>query len=86
MSVAGGVVLFVIGAILTFAVQIDVPGVSLSTIGLILMIAGALVFVLGLVFMIRGRRSVTSSRSAVDPASGDRVTRQSTSTTDDPRY
>lgn len=85
MSVAGGVVLFVIGAILAFAVRIDLPGVSLSTIGAILMVAGAVVFVLGLVFMIRGRRSVTSSRSTIDPASGDRVTRQSTSINDDTR-
>ena len=38
-----GVVLIVVGAILTFAVEDDVPGINLAVTGLILMIAGAAV-------------------------------------------
>ena len=77
MSIASGVVLFVIGAILFFAVDVNLSFISLSTVGAILMAAGAVVFVLGLVFTLRGRRSVSST--TVDPSTGGRVTRQSTS-------
>jgi len=83
MSIGTGIVLFVIGAILAFAVNIEVGWADLNLIGYILMIAGAVVFVIGLVFMMRRRRTDTVSRTAVDPAANERVTRQSTSTTPD---
>jgi protein-S-isoprenylcysteine O-methyltransferase Ste14 len=76
MSIGTGAVLFVIGAILAFAVHVSVGFISLSTVGIILMVAGVVVFVVGLVLALRGRRSVTTSRTAVDAASGERVTRQ----------
>ena len=41
MSIAAAIFLFVIGAILKFAVSDSIDGVDLATIGLILMIAGA---------------------------------------------
>jgi uncharacterized protein DUF6458 len=41
MTIAGGILLIVIGAILTFATNIHVQGVSLEIVGWILMIAGA---------------------------------------------
>ena len=47
------------------------------------MAAGAVVFVIGLVLMMRRRRTETVTRTAVDPAANERVTRQSTSTTPD---
>ena len=40
--------------------------------------------VIGLVLMMRKRQSVATSHTSVDPVSGDRVTRQATSRTDDP--
>jgi hypothetical protein len=83
MSIGAGIVLFVIGAILTFAVNVQVEWVNLDLIGYILMGAGVLVFILGLVLMMRRRSSETVTRTAVDPAAGERVTRQSTRTTDD---
>jgi hypothetical protein len=73
MSIGTGVVLFVIGAILRFAVNVDVPGVSLSLIGLILMIAGGVVFVIGLALLFRRREAVTSS--TVSPDGRQQVTR-----------
>jgi hypothetical protein len=76
--------LFVIGAILAFAVNVEVEWVNLDLIGYILMGAGALIFVIGLVLMVRRRQTETVSRTAVDPASGQRVTRNSTSTSGDP--
>lgn len=83
MSIGAGIVLFVIGAILAFAVNVQVEWVNLDLIGYILMGAGVLVFILGLVLMMRRRSSETVTRTAVDPAAGERVTRQSTRTTDD---
>lgn len=40
MTIAGGILLIVVGAILTFATNLHVQGVSLDTVGWILMIAG----------------------------------------------
>ncbi len=83
MSIGTGIVLFVIGAILAFAVNVEVEWANLDLIGYILMAAGAVVFIVGLVMMMRRRRTDTVSRTAVDPAANERVTRQSTSTTPD---
>lgn len=41
MTIAGGILLIVVGAILTFATNLHVQGVDLDTVGWILMIAGA---------------------------------------------
>jgi hypothetical protein len=41
MTIAGGIFLLVVGAILRYATNIHVQGVSLDTVGLILMIVGA---------------------------------------------
>ncbi len=41
MTIAGAILLIVVGAILTFATNIHVQGVNLDIIGWILMIAGA---------------------------------------------
>lgn len=84
MSIGAGIALFVIGAILSFSVNVEVEWVNLDLIGYILMGAGALVFLIGLVLMVRRRQTETVSRSAVDPASGQRVTRNTTSTSGDP--
>jgi uncharacterized membrane protein SirB2 len=84
MSLGTGIVLFVIGAILAFAVNVQVAWVDLHMIGYILMIAGVVGIILGIVLLTRRRTSVSTSRSAVDPATGDRVSRRE-SDIDDPR-
>lgn len=48
MTIAGGIFLIAVGAILKFATNIHVQGVSLDTVGLILMLAGAAGLLLGL--------------------------------------
>ena len=83
MSIGGGIALFVIGAILAFAVTVEVTWVNLDLIGYILMGAGAVVFVIGIVLMARRRQTDTVTRSAVDPTAGERVTRRTTRSTDD---
>jgi len=83
MSIGLGIVLFVIGAVLAFALHIDVSWIDLQLVGYILMIAGVVVFILGLVFLLRRRRTIATSHTTVDPRSGDAVRRDETSAPDD---
>jgi protein-S-isoprenylcysteine O-methyltransferase Ste14 len=73
MSIGLGIFLLAIGAILTFAVNVSVDWVDLDLIGYILMGAGLVVVIIGLALLTRKRRSVTTSRTDVDPATGSRV-------------
>lgn len=77
MSVGTGIVLIVIGAILVFALNLDVSWVDLDLVGYILMGAGVVVLLLGLILLTRRRRVDSSSRT-IDPAGGERVTERST--------
>jgi len=76
MSLGTGTVLVVIGAILAFALNVQVDWIDLHLVGYILMIAGLIGIILGIVLMSRRRRSVATTRTAVDPATGERVTRR----------
>ena len=58
--IAGGLLLVAVGAILRFAVTAEVAGVSISTVGLILLIVGGLTLVIGLALRINGRESTAS--------------------------
>ncbi len=78
MSLGTGIVLFVIGAILVFATDIQLDWINLDAVGYILMIAGIVGVVLGVVLMMRRRQTVSTTRSAVDPVSGERITSRST--------
>jgi len=76
MYIGLGIVLIVIGAILAFALNVDIPGVGDDTLGYILMAAGVLAIILS--FLATRRRPVgytTTRESQVDPASGSRVDR-----------
>lgn len=85
MGIGSGIALFVIGAILAFAVNLDLGGVAnLQTIGYILMGAGVVIFLISLVFMFRRRSVESTTRSTIDPASGQRVTTRRTSDNGDP--
>jgi hypothetical protein len=85
MGIGSGIALFVIGAILAFAVNVDLGGVvNLSLIGYILMGAGVVVFLISLVLMLRRRGTQTTARTTVDPASGERVTSRRTTESGDP--
>ncbi|VXB98530.1 conserved hypothetical protein [Microbacterium sp. 8M] len=61
MGMGVGVVLFVIGAILEFALNLQVDWIDLHLVGYILMIAGAVVFLISLILLLvrRGRRTDT---------------------------
>ncbi|MBF0673543.1 MULTISPECIES: DUF6458 family protein [unclassified Salinibacterium] len=77
MGIGSGIALFVIGAILAFAVNVDLGGVvNLDLIGYLLMGAGVVVFLISLVLMMR-KRSSTSTVRQVD-GTGERVTQRET--------
>lgn len=75
MYIGLGIVLIVIGAILAFVLQVDIPGMDDGMLGWILMAAGLLAIILS--FAMRGRSRpagyTTTRSSQVDPASGSRV-------------
>jgi hypothetical protein len=48
VTIGSGIFLIAVGAILRFATNLHVEGVSIDTVGLILMIAGAAGLILGL--------------------------------------
>jgi membrane-bound ClpP family serine protease len=50
MSIGASIFLLVIGAILTFAVEVSTPGFNLNAVGIILMIGGAIGLVLSVLF------------------------------------
>jgi Domain of unknown function (DUF6458) len=57
MTVGASILLIAAGAILRYAVTDSVSGVNLQTVGLILMIAGILGLVIGLLMFFSARRS-----------------------------
>jgi hypothetical protein len=82
MSIGTGIGLFVVGAILAFAIRLPNNVVALPLIGYILMAAGVVTFIIGLIFTLRKRQSVTTVHSGVD-ADGHAVTSRRTSVTPD---
>jgi Domain of unknown function (DUF6458) len=67
VGIGAGIILLAVGAVLTFAVHVSTSGFNIHTVGIILMLAGALGIVLDLVLLMpRRRRTVTTDRYA-DP-------------------
>jgi hypothetical protein len=73
MTIGGAIFLIAVGAILYFATNLHVAHISIDTVGLILMIAGAAGLVLGFVqqavWSKRSRREITveERRAPEDP-------------------
>ena len=84
MSLGTGIVLFVIGAILAFAVHVQIAWVNLQMVGYILMIAGIVGIILGVILITVRRRQTVVDHSYVDPATGERVRRRTSDTPNDP--
>lgn len=76
MGIGTGIVLFVIGAIVTFALNFDVGWADLDLIGYILMGAGIVVFLISLVLVLRKRSTVETIRHVDN--SGERLTERET--------
>jgi hypothetical protein len=70
MTMGTGVLLVAIGAILRYAVNDNIDSVDLQTVGLILMIAGVVTFVVGAIYAASLRRradAVVVERDPRDP-------------------
>lgn len=78
MSIGGGISLLVIGAILAFALNFQLARVDIQLIGYILMGAGAVVLMFGIVSRLRRHRIESTYTVAVDPVTGERIVRRST--------
>lgn len=75
MGIGLGVFLFAVGAILVWALDFELAGIDIDMVGYILMGAGAIVFLIGLVFLFRRRSVSRTQRTGVDHVTGERVTR-----------
>jgi hypothetical protein len=69
MGIGTSLFLIAAGAILKYAVEDEISGVDLTTVGLILMIVGIVGLILSLILMLAPRRSetVVTRDRAVDP-------------------
>ncbi len=83
MSLGAGIFLLAVGAVLAFAVNVQVGWVDVSVVGYILMAAGAVGIITGIVMLTHRRTTMTTSRSVVDPGTGERVSSH-VSDSDDP--
>ena len=80
MSLGLGIFLFVVGAILVYALNISLDWIDLDLVGYIFMGAGAVIIILGIVLLTRKRTSVSTTRSAV--VDGEQVTQEKRSIDD----
>ena len=79
MRLGTSIVLLALGAILTFALRVDVSGIDLQIVGWILMIVGALGIVLELaVWGPRSRRQVTHTEAPPPGGAARRTTTEET--------
>ena len=67
MGIGTSILLIAVGAILRYAVNWDISGIEISTIGLILMIAGVIGLIISLLYM------TIWSRSRSTPVAGERT-------------
>lgn len=68
MGIGLGIVLLVVGAVLTFALDVDVSGIDLDVVGYICMGAGALSLILALV--LNGQRARTRHTEVIQGPDG----------------
>ena len=73
MGIGAGIFLIAIGAILKFALNVNVQGVDLQTVGVILMIVGVIgIIIEAAIFMPRRRRRVDVADEYGRPVRRDR--------------
>ncbi|MGA0566395.1 DUF6458 family protein [Rathayibacter sp. KR2-224] len=73
MSLGGGIFLIVVGAILAFALNINLGWIDLHMVGYICLIAGIVVTIIGIVLLTRKRTSRITRSTTVDPNTGQQV-------------
>ncbi|MEG9246598.1 DUF6458 family protein [Arthrobacter sp. Soc17.1.1.1] len=79
MRIGSSIFLIALGAILAFAIQAQVSFVDITLVGYILMAVGVIGLIASLLLAAPRRQNrVSESRSLVDPATGETVTRRET--------
>ena len=73
MGIGSGIFVFVVGAILAFAITVQIAWIDLRIVGYILMGAGRSCSCCRLIFTLRRRSSTTTTRTGIDPSTGARV-------------
>ena len=66
MTFGTSIFLIAVGAILRYAVTATVSGIDIATVGLILMIAGAIGLVISLLYMLAGPRRLAARERVVE--------------------
>jgi len=82
MGIGTGIFLFVVGAIVAFALNVSVEWANLDLIGYLLMGAGAVVFLISLALVIKKRSSTETVRHV--GAGGEQVTQRETRSDNEP--
>jgi hypothetical protein len=72
MTIGASIFLIAVGAILKYAVDVTVSGIEIQTIGLILMIAGAVGLLIGLFLLTQADRRRPAVYDDRDPVYRDR--------------
>jgi uncharacterized membrane protein len=67
MGIGLGIVLLLVGAVLYWAVDVNIPGIDDNTLGIILMLVGALALILSLVINSQRRSTRVVEERRVDP-------------------
>ncbi|MHC6594299.1 DUF6458 family protein [Arthrobacter sp. C152] len=79
MRIGSSIFLIALGAILAWAVAPGlIPFVDQQLVGYILMAVGVIGLIASLILASPSRRRVSESRSAIDPNTGERITRHET--------
>jgi membrane protein implicated in regulation of membrane protease activity len=81
MSIGTGIFLFVVGAILAFALNVQVDWIDLDLVGYLLMGAGFVITMIGIALLVRRRQSTTTQRTVREPGSNATVTERRTDDT-----
>jgi len=81
VSLGGGIFLIVAGAILAFALNVNVGWIALHMVGYICLIAGIIITILGIILLTRKRTSRVARSTTIDPNTGQQV---DTTRRDDP--
>lgn len=81
MSLGGGIFLIVVGAILAFALNVNLGWIDLHMVGYICLIAGIVITIIGIILITRKRTSRVTRSTTIDPNTGQQV---DTTRRDDP--
>ena len=65
MGIGTSIFLLALGAILAFAVEVDIAGLELATVGFILMVCGAIGLLISLLYLSRSRDAGVVARDRV---------------------